>query len=149
MQEDSNELLKLVGDLAAQQPEVIGQDAAVDEEVILELSNQARGDIPGMVAFFGGLVAQEVLKASSGKFTPIKQFLYFDSLESLPDAENFPRNAETTKPIQSRYDNQIAIFGLDFQKRIANLKLFLVGSGAIGCEMLKNWACLLYTSRCV
>lgn len=142
VQEDSNELLKLVGDLAAQQPEVIGQDAAVDEEVILELSNQARGDIPGMVAFFGGLVAQEVLKASSGKFTPIKQFLYFDSLESLPDAENFPRNAETTKPIQSRYDNQIAIFGLDFQKRIANLKLFLVGSGAIGCEMLKNWALL-------
>lgn len=31
---------------------------------------------------------------------------------------------------------------MDFQKKIANSKVFLVGSGAIGCEMLKNWALL-------
>ncbi|CAI8498019.1 unnamed protein product [Hanseniaspora opuntiae] len=43
-------------------------------------------------------------------------------------------------PLNTRYDNQIAVFGLEFQKAIANLKVFLVGSGAIGCEMLKNWA---------
>ncbi|BAP70831.1 ubiquitin-activating enzyme E1 1 [Kluyveromyces marxianus] len=139
-QEDANELVKLVSDLAAQQPQVLGPEGTVNEKLITELANQARGDIPGIIAFFGGLVAQEVLKASSGKFSPIKQYLYFDSIESLPDSEQFPRNAETTKPINSRYDNQIAVFGLEFQKRIANLKVFLVGSGAIGCEMLKNWA---------
>ena len=141
-EEDSNELVKLVIDLATQQPEVLGSEGKVDEKLITELANQARGDIPGIVAFFGGLVAQEVLKASSGKFTPIKQYMYFDSIESLPDSEDFPRNADTTKPINSRYDNQISVFGLEFQKRIANLKVFLVGSGAIGCEMLKNWALL-------
>ncbi|CDO95999.1 unnamed protein product [Kluyveromyces dobzhanskii CBS 2104] len=140
--EDSNEFVKLVKDLAVQQPDVLGSEGKVDEKFITELSNQARGDIPGIVAFFGGLVAQEVLKASSGKFSPIKQYLYFDSIESLPDAKNFPRNAETTKPINSRYDNQIAVFGLEFQKKIADQKVFLVGSGAIGCEMLKNWALL-------
>lgn len=140
--EDSLEVFKLAQDLSAQEPDVLDLDVEVDSNLIKELSYQARGDIPGIVAFFGGLVAQEVLKACSGKFTPIRQFLYFDALESLPDPAKFPRNVDTTKPIQSRYDNQIAVFGLDFQKYIANLKVFLVGSGAIGCEMLKNWALL-------
>lgn len=141
-EEDANELVKLVTDLSAQEPKVLGKDAEIDEKLVRELSYQARGDIPGMVAFFGGLVAQEVLKACSGKFTPLKQYMYFDSLESLPGSEEYPRTEETTKPINSRYDGQIAVFGLDFQRAIANLKVFLVGSGAIGCEMLKNWALL-------
>ncbi|CCE63841.1 hypothetical protein TPHA_0F03610 [Tetrapisispora phaffii CBS 4417] len=145
--EDANEMIKLVTDLAVQEPKVLGledsnEDPQIDKELIKELSYQARGDIPGIVAFFGGLVAQEILKGCSGKFTPTKQFLYFDSLESLPDSKNFPRTEENTKPINSRYDSQIAVFGLDFQKKLANSKVFLVGSGAIGCEMLKNWALL-------
>ncbi len=36
------------------------------------------------VSFIGGIVAQEVLKACSGKFTPIHQLFYFDALEALP-----------------------------------------------------------------
>jgi len=34
-----------------------------------------------MAAFLGGIVAQEAMKAISGKFTPIQQFFYFDCLE--------------------------------------------------------------------
>jgi ubiquitin-activating enzyme E1 len=63
--------------------------------------------------------------------------VYFDSLESLPD--ELPTEADA-QPIGSRYDGQIAVFGKKFQDKIGNLKQFLVGSGAIGCEMLKNWA---------
>jgi len=33
---------------------------------------------------YGGIVGQEVVKACSGKFHPLFQFFYFDSLESLP-----------------------------------------------------------------
>ncbi|CCD23913.1 E1 ubiquitin-activating protein UBA1 NDAI_0C02530 [Naumovozyma dairenensis CBS 421] len=140
-EEDANELVKLVTDLSAQEPSILGgADAEINDKLIKELAYQARGDIPGIIAFFGGLVAQEVLKACSGKFSPLKQFMYFDSLESLPDPKEFPRTEETTKPLNSRYDNQIAVFGIDFQKKVANSKVFLVGSGAIGCEMLKNWA---------
>ena len=91
-----------------------------------------------MAAVIGGMVAQEVLKAVSGKFNPVFQHFYFDSLESLP--VNFAISEDACKPIGSRYDGQIAVFGLDFQTRIANSKHFLVGAGAIGCEMLKNWA---------
>ena len=39
-----------------------------------------------------------------------------------------------------RYDGQIAVFGWDFQEKLGDLNYFLVGAGAIGCEMLKNWA---------
>lgn len=140
---DAAELVELTAEVSAEQPAVLGgSDAEIDAKLIKELAYQARGDIPGMVALFGGFVAQEVLKACSGKFTPLKQFMYFDSLESLPSPEQFPRTEQTTAPINTRYDNQIAVFGLEFQKKIANLKVFLVGSGAIGCEMLKNWALL-------
>ena len=110
----------------------------LDEKLLKELSYQAQGDLNPMAAYFGGLVAQEVLKAVSGKFQPINQWMYFDSLESLPTSTE--RTAELCKPIGSRYDGQIAVFGTEYQNKIANLKQFLVGAGAIGCEMLKNWA---------
>ncbi|KFY89990.1 hypothetical protein V500_05352 [Pseudogymnoascus sp. VKM F-4518 (FW-2643)] len=110
----------------------------IDEKLIRELSYQAQGDLNPMAAFFGGLAAQEVLKAVSGKFHPVVQWLYFDSLESLPTS--FKRSEELCKPTNSRYDGQIAVFGKDFQDKLANTNEFLVGAGAIGCEMLKNWA---------
>lgn len=113
-------------------------DVEIDEKLLKELSFQAQGDLNPMAAFFGGLAAQEVLKAVSGKFHPIVQFLYFDSLESLPT--NSARSEELCKPTGTRYDGQIAVFGREFQEKLANTNEFLVGAGAIGCEMLKNWA---------
>ncbi|ODV84134.1 hypothetical protein CANARDRAFT_177017 [[Candida] arabinofermentans NRRL YB-2248] len=136
---DALEIIELTEKLSEKYSNILGEDS-VNEDLIKELAYGARGELPGMVAFYGGLVAQEVLKACSGKFSPVKQFLYFDSIESLPDSKEYIRTEETCKPIGTRYDNQIAVFGLEFQKYIANLRVFLVGSGAIGCEMLKNWA---------
>ncbi len=115
-----------------------GLDLEVDDKLLSELSYQAMGDLNPMAAFFGGVTAQEVLKAVSGKFHPVKQFLYFDSLESLPF--NSTRSEELCQPVGSRYDGQIAVFGQEYQERLGNIKQFLVGAGAIGCEMLKNWA---------
>ncbi|KAM0195284.1 hypothetical protein ACHAPA_000848 [Fusarium lateritium] len=115
-----------------------GLEIELDEKLLKELSYQAQGDLNPMAAYFGGLVAQEVLKAVSGKFQPINQWMYFDSLESLPTSTK--RSAELCKPTGSRYDGQIAVFGTEYQNKIANVKQFLVGAGAIGCEMLKNWA---------
>lgn len=113
-------------------------EVEIDEKLIKELSYQAMGDLNPMAALFGGLTAQEVLKAVSGKFNPIQQWFYLDSLESLPTSTQ--RSEELCKPIGSRYDGQIVVFGREYQEKIANMKQFLVGAGAIGCEMLKNWA---------
>ena len=113
-------------------------DIELDEKLLKELSYQARGDLSPMAAFFGGITAQEVLKAVSGKFQPVSQWMYFDSLESLPTSTK--RSPELCKARGTRYDGQIAVFGTEYQDKIANLTQFLVGAGAIGCEMLKNWA---------
>ena len=40
----------------------------------------------------------------------------------------------------SRYDGQVAVFGKQLQEKVENLKVFLVGAGALGCEFLKNFA---------
>lgn len=131
---DASEVFKYAQALAGD-----GEDRVdLDEKLLRELSYQARGDLAPMAAFFGGLAAQEVLKSVSGKFHPIVQWLYFDSLESLPSSVK--RSEELCKPSGIRYDGQIAVFGREFQEKLANINEFLVGAGAIGCEMLKNWA---------
>lgn len=132
--QDASELFKLAQKLAESGEEKV----ELDEKLIKELSYQARGDLSPMAAFYGGLAAQEVLKSVSGKFHPVVQFLYFDALEALPT--NSKRSEELCKPSGTRYDGQIAVFGREFQEKISNVNQFLVGAGAIGCEMLKNWA---------
>lgn len=131
---DAQEIFKLAQGLSGEGDDTID----LDEKIIKELSYQAQGDLNPMAAVFGGLAAQEVLKAVSGKFHPVVQWLYFDSLESLPTSVE--RSEELCRPVNSRYDGQIAVFGKEFQNKLANINEFLVGAGAIGCEMLKNWA---------
>ncbi|KAM0748476.1 ubiquitin-activating enzyme E1 [Meredithblackwellia eburnea MCA 4105] len=109
----------------------------LDEKILTELSYQAMGDLAPTNAVIGGFVAQEVLKAISGKFGPLFQHLYFDALEALPST--LPTEEET-RPTGARYQGQIAVFGTKFHEKITNNTQFLVGAGAIGCEMLKNWA---------
>lgn len=55
------------------------------QDVLQKLSFTAAGQLNPMAAMFGGVVGQEVMKAASGKFHPLFQFFYFDSIESLPD----------------------------------------------------------------
>jgi ubiquitin-activating enzyme E1 len=109
----------------------------IDDKLVTELAFQARGDLSPVVAVIGGFVAQEVLKACSAKFHPMVQHMYFDALESLPSSQ--PTEQEC-QPMGTRYDGQIAVFGNAFQEKLSNHRQFLVGSGAIGCEMLKNWS---------
>ncbi|KAJ8661405.1 hypothetical protein O0I10_002671 [Lichtheimia ornata] len=133
-EQDAVEVLELTKALVG----TVEDKPELDEKLIKELAYQSAGELSPMVAVYGGLGAQEVLKACSGKFSPIHQFMYMDSLESMPESVNL--SEELCAPTGSRYDGQIAVFGREFQEKIANTKEFLVGAGAIGCEMLKNWA---------
>ena len=40
----------------------------------------------------------------------------------------------------SRYDDQIKIYGNEFQRNLGDLNIFLIGAGALGCEFIKNFA---------
>ncbi|KAI3921362.1 hypothetical protein MKW92_036436 [Papaver armeniacum] len=109
----------------------------VDKKILRHFAFGARAVLNPMAAMFGGIVGQEVMKACSGKFHPLYQFFYFDSLESLPTE---PLDASDLKPQNSRYDAQISVFGSKIQKKLEDAKVFMVGSGALGCEFLKNLA---------
>ncbi|XP_032517833.2 ubiquitin-like modifier-activating enzyme 1 [Danaus plexippus] len=111
----------------------------INKELLETFCKVSAGDLNPMNAAIGGVVAQEVMKASSGKFHPIVQWLYLDAIECLPK-DRSGLNEESCKPIGCRYDGQIAVFGQNIQKKIGELKYFIVGAGAIGCELLKNFA---------
>lgn len=107
------------------------------ERIVLHLASGFKAILSPMCAALGGIVGQEVLKACSGKFSPINGFFFLDADETLPD-DLLP--ADQVAPQNSRYDSQIAVFGKDMQEKICDLNYFIIGAGAIGCEMLKNWA---------
>ncbi|KAF3782429.1 Ubiquitin-activating enzyme E1 1, partial [Nymphaea thermarum] len=132
--EDSRRLVDMV---TAMNEELSGDAklGEIDANVLQHFACGARAVLNPMAAIFGGIAGQEVVKACSGKFHPIYQFFYFDSLESLP-AE--PLDSGDLMPINSRYDPQISVFGSKLQKKLEEAKVFVVGAGALGCEFLKN-----------
>ena len=114
---------------------ILADDKA--QRILLHMASGSNAILSPMCATLGGMVGQEVLKACSGKFTPIPGFFYFDGDECLPDTV---QDAALLAPTNSRYDSQIAVFGKDLQEKLLALQYFIVGAGAIGCEMLKNWS---------
>ena len=141
---DANQILKLARQISAGAAE---EYTEADIKLLKELAYQAKGDLSPMVAVIGAFVAQEVLKACSGKFHPLHQFLYLDSLECLPTQHSTLLTELECAPQNSRYDGQTAVFGKTFQEKIQGTRQFLVGAGAIGCEMLKNWSMMGIGSR--
>uniref|UniRef100_A0A6Q2YYV8 E1 ubiquitin-activating enzyme n=1 Tax=Esox lucius TaxID=8010 RepID=A0A6Q2YYV8_ESOLU len=138
-QVDGEELVSLAKEVNSIQTG-LAKVEELDDELIKKLAFVAAGDIAPLNAFIGGLAAQEVLKACTGKFMPVMQWLYFDALECLPEDGAEALSPEDCAPRNSRYDSQIAVFGSRLQEELAKQRYFLVGAGAIGCELLKNFA---------
>lgn len=110
------------------------KDLSENEEIIKnKFYKTALGNFCPIQSIIGSIVAQESMKALTGKFTPITQWLYFDEF-NLIELENIP-----TSFSESRYLGQEIIFGNKLQEKLKKSKLFIVGSGAIGCEHLKNF----------
>jgi len=103
---------------------------------MVSLAKGAAGVLSPMATIFGGIIGQEIIKAVSSKYVPLKQFLFFDAIECLPATIS----QEDCTPRSCRYDSQIVVFGNSFNEKLLNLNYFLVGAGAIGCEVLKCWA---------
>lgn len=103
------------------------------------------------VEFVYSFDVNKILQACSGKFTPLRQWLYFDALECLPEDEEV-LTEEACAPVSyvvlclyilylfflwfqllssimqrdCRYDGQIAVFGSAFQDKLKRQKYFLV-----------------------
>lgn len=103
------------------------------DEIFHNVARYASASISPVASFFGGVVAQEIVKYT-GKYTPITQWLHLDFFKSLPKGE------VNREPQGSRYDDQILVFGRELQEKLLKQRLFLVGAGALGCELIKAFA---------
>ena len=105
----------------------------IDEKIIRNAALYSRAAITPMTAFFGGVVAQEIVKYT-GKYSPLKQWLHYDIFETLPAG---PANRE---PLNCRYDDQILVYGREVQEKLSKVRTFMIGAGALGCEFVKAFA---------
>jgi len=106
-----------------------------EDKIILNIANWAKSEISPICSFLGGIAAQEIIKYT-GKYTPINQWFWFEASEII---ENLPNGIDRSLK-NSRYDDQIAIFGNEMQEKLSELNIFMIGAGALGCEFLKNFS---------
>lgn len=121
-EEDAEELLtiyqKINGDIPPNKEGTVKADT-INSDLVKNIARFSDAQISCHAAFFGGIVAQEVVKFI-GKFMPLRQWLHYDTFELLPEGEANRTLAE------SRYDDQIAIFGREYQEKLMNKKYYLL-----------------------
>ena len=139
---DAEQLLSIVKDIYEKSKKTMTER---EIEFVMKASCTAKVSFSPLCAFMGGLAAQEALKAITGKYTPINQVMYYNSQELIPIIESKDIEAIKTKLGLDKNDRYLGVrtlLGEEVFKRLANWKLFMVGVGAIGCELLKNYAML-------
>jgi ubiquitin-activating enzyme E1 len=99
------------------------------ESISQVFCNCCAGKLTPIQAILGAISAQEALKATCGLYNPVQQFLLYDCEELLPDS---------CDDLDCGTTGQSYILGQNICESLANSRLFVVGAGAIGCELLKN-----------
>jgi len=98
-------------------------------------------EITSITSFLGGVAGQEILKIV-GTYIPLNQWLFYEAKTSLPDIK--PKIKVPVPEIKSepktRYSDYVAIYGKEVMDKIADMNIFLIGAGALGCEYMKGLA---------
>lgn len=109
----------------------------INENIIKNICINSINEIPCITSFLGGIVSQEIIK-SIGIFYPINQWAIFDFNNNNYISDSLLNNENKI----SRYDNLYNIFGKEKILNLQNKKIFLIGTGALGCELLKQFGLL-------
>jgi ubiquitin-activating enzyme E1 len=120
-------------------------DAAAHDWLVRAATASA-GCLASVTSFVGGVAAQEVMKAITGQYVPIRQWFYYDGTDALPFASkaadgDFAVAAGDTTHVRQQA-GLLAALGRQAVHRLAAVRPLVVGAGAIGCELLKNLAVL-------
>lgn len=129
--EDYNKFKSILTDLT---------DMKINENLIKKFSYCSNGILPTCCAIISGFVSFEVLKIIGHKYIPIYQFNFYDFHDLIPDKmiENYTENNLEEFYCNNKYNKIVNIFGNTLFNKIKNTHPFIIGSGALGCELLKN-----------
>ena len=90
-------------------------------------------EIIPVISLMGSMTASEAIKLVTNKYMPINQwFTWTDPALLSKDI-----SIEDYNKAKTTYGK---MYGLEFEEKLINSKWLIVGSGAIGCEHLKNLA---------
>ena len=102
-----------------------------DDIFIKNLALYSGIQLPTDSSFLGGVLAQEILKFS-GLYKPLNQILYYNNYITI---ENLKKDKNEIKILQKdRYYYENIIYGENIIKK---LNIFIIGAGALGCEIMK------------
>ena len=101
----------------------------------INLPEQARlfkYELIQVVSLMGSITASEVIKLVTNKYMPANQWFTWTDRNLIPKEKPVDyQSAETVFGI---------LYGSEFENKLKNSSWLIVGSGAIGCELLKNLA---------
>lgn len=92
----------------------------------------ARCQISPVASFWGGIGAQEIVK-STGKFSPLNQWLHHDFFDTIQKGDRVVKK-------DCRYNDYELLFSNKYIEQAKKIKTFMVGAGALGCEYIKMFA---------
>ena len=106
----------------------------INEECLNDIYKYSKCEISPVCGYGGGVVSQEIIKYM-GLYKPINQWFRAEFFGILDKTIN-----HDTKLYDFKYNDQLLIFGDEAQKKLENFNIFLIGAGAVGCELLKYFA---------
>ena len=88
-------------------------------------------ELISVVSIMGSLAASEAIKLITNKYMPINQWFTWTDKTLIPK----------DKPLNYNLNSSYSIlYGTEYENKLINSNILIVGSGAIGCEYLKNFA---------
>lgn len=138
---DNNRLPKCWSDEVNNLIEIINESNKIlDGIFVRKICNILDSQISAIQSIIGSMVSQEIIKSSINKFTPINQWFYFESIDSIDRIipKNITEYDNDNYNKYSKYNNQIRAFGREFQSKLNNTNILITESGSLGCEHLKN-----------
>lgn len=131
---DSNNILEIIKNIFAKNEDNWRGDLNINEEFLIDICKNSTCEISPICSYAGGVVSQEIIKYI-GLYNTINQWFRAEFLSILDKDINHDFILKG-----QRYDDQIKIFGEETQRNLEKMNIFMVGAGAVGCELLKNFA---------
>ena len=130
--EDLNDLLTIYKNINKNFE--FSKNLELDENYFNNILKFAKYEIPPVCGYGGGIISQEIFKYT-GVYKPINQWFRYSFYDMIDYSIENNHSFENV-----RYKGQEIIFGRTVQKKLEKLNLFVVGAGAVGCELLKYFS---------